>query len=185
MESGIAVTIVLAAAHALRPVLARRSEALLTVVFGVIHGFGFAGTLDGLSLHGSELAVPLLGFNLGLEAAQLAALALLALPIWLVARSRGSTLAALAGIATGAASWTVQRLMGLANPVDVVVSVVAGTPEKLALALVVLGLLPLAVRGRATVRSPRAAPGPRAVDPGDQRVGSGRPIDTWKQDRAD
>lgn len=40
--------------------------------FGLIHGFGFAGVLSGLDLHGEYLILKLAGFNLGVEIGQLA-----------------------------------------------------------------------------------------------------------------
>ena len=40
-----------------------------------MHGFGFAGFLLDTGLAGSSLAIPLLGFNLGVEAGQLALVA--------------------------------------------------------------------------------------------------------------
>jgi len=44
---------------------------LATTCFGLVHGFGFAGFLMETGLLGSSLFVPLLGFNLGVEAGQL------------------------------------------------------------------------------------------------------------------
>lgn len=44
----------------------------VTTCFGLIHGFGFAGFLLDTGLGGTSLAVALLGFNLGVEAGQLA-----------------------------------------------------------------------------------------------------------------
>ena len=42
-----------------------------TTCFGLVHGFGFAGFLMETGLQGGALLVPLLGFNLGVEAGQL------------------------------------------------------------------------------------------------------------------
>lgn len=47
-------------------------RARLTFVFGLVHGFGFAGALRALSLGRSELPRALFGFNLGVELGQLA-----------------------------------------------------------------------------------------------------------------
>ena len=54
-----------------RPRLERRW--LLTFAFGLIHGFGFATVLRGMGLgtDGTGVALPLLSFNLGVEAGQL------------------------------------------------------------------------------------------------------------------
>jgi hypothetical protein len=44
----------------------------VTAAFGLIHGFGFAGALRDLGLAGDRLLPTLLGFNVGVEAGQLA-----------------------------------------------------------------------------------------------------------------
>lgn len=45
---------------------------IVAFAFGLLHGFGFAGTLTKLGLPASEVPVALLFFNLGVEAGQLA-----------------------------------------------------------------------------------------------------------------
>ena len=47
---------------------------LLTVAFGLVHGAGFAGGLKHINLDKSDILTPLIGFNLGVELAQLIAL---------------------------------------------------------------------------------------------------------------
>jgi hydrogenase/urease accessory protein HupE len=59
--------------------LLRRRPALLAGVFGLLHGLGFAGALAEVGLPGEELPLALLAFNLGIEAGQLAFIALLLL----------------------------------------------------------------------------------------------------------
>jgi hypothetical protein len=54
---------------------ARRYRPLLAGVFGLVHGAGFAGYLK--SLFVERIAVPLLGFNIGIEAGQLLVLAII------------------------------------------------------------------------------------------------------------
>ena len=49
----------------------------ITTVFGLIHGFGFAGALSDIGLAGNQLLWSLLGFNLGIELGQLAIILLL------------------------------------------------------------------------------------------------------------
>lgn len=44
---------------------------VVTACFGLVHGFGFAGFLMETGLGGDSLLLPLLGFNLGVEAGQL------------------------------------------------------------------------------------------------------------------
>jgi hypothetical protein len=85
-------------------------------IFGLVHGFGFAGPLQDLGLQGRDLAWPLLGFNLGVEAGQLIVVALL-LPLAMAVRTSlgyrrwvvqpGSALVAVLALV-----WTVERLAG-------------------------------------------------------------------------
>lgn len=53
----------------------------ITFVFGLVHGFGFAGALQQVSLSRDRLVPTLLGFNVGVEAGQLAFIAV-ALPLF-------------------------------------------------------------------------------------------------------
>ncbi len=48
----------------------------LAFVFGLVHGFGFAGVMGELQLPPAQLALGLLGFNTGVELGQLAVIAL-------------------------------------------------------------------------------------------------------------
>jgi hypothetical protein len=67
-----------------------RLRAAVAFVFGLVHGFGFAGVLAEMELPTARLAPALFGFNLGVELGQLAAVAL-AWPA-LVAIARASPL---------------------------------------------------------------------------------------------
>jgi hydrogenase/urease accessory protein HupE len=87
---------------------------MLTLPFGFIHGFAFAGGLLPLGLPREQLPSALFAFNLGVEAGQLAVLAVLLPPLlavrkraWYPAVAKGlSALIVLAGIV-----WFVQRIM--------------------------------------------------------------------------
>ena len=70
IEPGIALTIILAAFDNLYPVLRGRRK-LFSFLFGLIHGFGFAGALAELDLPLRDFVIALLQFNLGVEAGQL------------------------------------------------------------------------------------------------------------------
>jgi hydrogenase/urease accessory protein HupE len=70
IEPAIAVTIVLAAIDNLRPIFANR-RALVTFLFGLVHGFGFANVLAELNLPPADFAWALLQFNVGIEIGQL------------------------------------------------------------------------------------------------------------------
>jgi HupE / UreJ protein len=71
VESGIALTVLLGAINNLRPLVRERRWAV-AFVFGLIHGMGFASVLTDLGLAGWNLALALVGFNLGVEVGQLA-----------------------------------------------------------------------------------------------------------------
>jgi hypothetical protein len=107
VEPGIALTIMVAAIDNIHPVLRGRRK-LFSFLFGLIHGFGFAGVLSELDLPVSGFMVALLQFNLGVEAGQLlivmiALTLLVALRKWpgyprLVLRSGSAFAAVIAGL---------------------------------------------------------------------------------------
>jgi hypothetical protein len=70
-EAAIACSVLITAVNNLRPFFPA-SRSMLAFVFGLVHGFGFASVLIELGLPGNALLVSLLGFNLGVEAGQLA-----------------------------------------------------------------------------------------------------------------
>jgi hypothetical protein len=74
VESSIALSVMLAAANNLWPVVQHRRW-LVAFGFGLIHGFGFASVLAELGLPVDALALSLLGFNAGVEVGQIAIVA--------------------------------------------------------------------------------------------------------------
>ena len=74
VESAIALSVVLAAANNVWPMVAHRRW-VVAFCFGLIHGFGFASVLAELGLPTDALALSLLGFNLGVEVGQMAIVA--------------------------------------------------------------------------------------------------------------
>ena len=70
IEPAIAVTVVLAALDNVYPLL-RGRRGLMSFLFGLIHGFGFAGALAEMALPTRGFVLALLQFNLGVEAGQL------------------------------------------------------------------------------------------------------------------
>ena len=75
VESAIAASVVLAALNNIYPIV-QRNLWMVAFAFGLIHGFGFASVLLDLGLPRHSLVLSLLGFNLGVELGQLAAVAL-------------------------------------------------------------------------------------------------------------
>lgn len=69
VESGIALSIIVAACNNIWPVVTRRAW-VVAFAFGFIHGLGFASALAGLSLPPAAMAASLGGFSLGVELGQ-------------------------------------------------------------------------------------------------------------------
>jgi hypothetical protein len=70
VESVIALTVLLGALNILFPIVRARLW-IAALIFGLVHGFGFASVLGELGLNRSNLAIGLLGFNVGVELGQL------------------------------------------------------------------------------------------------------------------
>jgi hypothetical protein len=114
VESLIALSVVFTAVDNLRPMLAPQHRWRLTLLFGLVHGFGFAGALKDLGLGGGSLAASLLGFNLGVELGQLALVALFLPLAWWTRRTRlyqrGVLIGGSAAVALIALVWAVERV---------------------------------------------------------------------------
>jgi hypothetical protein len=85
----------------------------LTLAFGFVHGFAFAGGLIPLGLPRQELPAALLAFNVGVELGQLLVLAVLLPPLaWLAPRSwyRAAARGTSAAIGLAGLAWFVERL---------------------------------------------------------------------------
>lgn len=114
VEAVIALSVLVAALNNLWPVITR-ARWRLAFVFGLIHGFGFASVLGGIGLPAGALALALGGFNLGVEAGQLAIVALV-FPLLVAARHAqafrpvvlGGGSAAAALLASG---WLLERVL--------------------------------------------------------------------------
>jgi hypothetical protein len=117
VEPLILASIIAVAVDNLRPGEPTRHRWVVAFAFGLIHGFGFAGVLAelGLGRDGAPIALPLLGFNLGVELGQ-ACVAVLVLPLLFrlrrlpaFDRHGGRAISLLVGL-TGA-YWLVARLV--------------------------------------------------------------------------
>lgn len=65
--------------------------AVITVLFGFIHGFGFAGSLNEMRIATGSALFPLLGFNVGVELAQLLFVLLVGATALILTKSRLQT----------------------------------------------------------------------------------------------
>ncbi len=77
-------------------------EWLLIFIFGLFHGLGFADGLKNLGLSGGNLAVPLFGFNLGIEIGQIILIACLLPTLYILSRRWKPLLQLLIGLC-----WTI------------------------------------------------------------------------------
>ena len=140
VEIGIAVTILVAAVHALRPIFPKR-EVIIAGVFGLVHGLAFSTVLTELHLGPAELLYSLLGFNIGIELMQVF-LILLTIP-WLIILSKnnhyksvriiGAVFALIASVA-----WMSERIALQPNTASDLVGQVAAQGKWIVLVLVVL-----------------------------------------------
>jgi len=132
IEATIALSVMFVAAEVLhraqgREGLAVRAPWLVAFVFGLLHGFGFAGALREVGLPQQDIPLALLFFNVGVEAGQLlfiAAVVLLLSTLTRLLRRPGHTehgpwhseamirVPVAYVIGSVAAFWTVQRVVG-------------------------------------------------------------------------
>lgn len=125
-EAAIAISIFVLAVELARPreteTLLRRSPWAMAILFGLLHGLGFAGALSEVGLPEREIPVALFSFNLGIEIGQLAFVAVVLVTIFWADRSLRSilqpwrtTLSRLPAYGIGALAtfWTLERLAGL------------------------------------------------------------------------
>ena len=123
VEAVIALSIVFVAVEIAhwregRPGLTRKSPWVVAFVFGLLHGFGFAGALSAIGLPAHAIPSALLFFNIGVEAGQLifvagvlivwSALQRVTWPTW-------GWQVPVYGIGTMAAFWTIERVASFAG----------------------------------------------------------------------
>jgi hypothetical protein len=120
VEVLIAVSILVSAIHAMRPLFPGR-ESIIAASFGLIHGLAFASALDELGVTGWYRLISVFGFNLGIEAMQLTVVTVTLPALLLLSRTRfysafritGAGFACLASCA-----WIVERVLVQSNPIS-------------------------------------------------------------------
>lgn len=122
VEALIALSIVFLAVEIVKrdpdhPNLAERAPWIVAFLFGLIHGFGFAGALREIGLPESDVPTALLTFNLGVEAGQLVIIAAVLAALELLRRFAPKALdpATLSGtyaIGITSSFWFIERLLG-------------------------------------------------------------------------
>jgi hypothetical protein len=115
-EAAIAASVLLAALNNVCPVVTA-NRWLLAGVFGLVHGLGFATVLQDLQLARPELLAALLGFNVGVELAQLTVVvAVLPVAWWWRARTAyrvGLVTGGSLAVALVALTWLAERAFNL------------------------------------------------------------------------
>src|SRR5690606_15461244 len=117
VEVLIALSILISAIHAWRPLFPAREPAV-AALFGLVHGLAFATLIGSFGLGFGEKALAILGFNLGIELVQFGIVLLILPSLLLLARMSHYSWfrqagALFAGIA--AAAWLAERLSGKKN----------------------------------------------------------------------
>ena len=148
IEAAIALSILVSALHALRPIFPNR-EVVIAGGFGLVHGMAFSFTLAELNLGATQTALSLLGFNLGIELMQVLIIAL-TMP-WLVVLARtpvytpvrvvGAVVAAVAAV-----GWFGERV-GFAGPLSAFANSLGPYGPWVLVGLAGLALATLLVRG--------------------------------------
>jgi len=156
VESMIALSILISAIHAYRPLFAGR-EAWVAGGFGLVHGMAFATVIGRFGLEPWQKAQSILGFNLGIELVQLCVVALTVPGLVMLARTRlYPPFRAGLAIATGSAAliWLVERVTGhdlaAARAIDRLLGYAPWMLAASLLAAVVGAILPRLISSRRT-----------------------------------
>jgi hypothetical protein len=117
VESVIAASIIVVAGINIAKPTAGISRWPIAGAFGLVHGFGFSSVLADVGLPTAARAVALGAFNVGIELAQLAFVAIVMLPLVWAARHRAYPLVVVRGgsvaIAALGCVWLAERTLGL------------------------------------------------------------------------
>jgi hypothetical protein len=148
VEVLIAVSILVSAVHALRPILPGREAWTcafwVTAFFGLIHGLAFAATLNRLGLRHWEGFAGILAFNVGIETMQMIVVAVTLPSLILLSRTRTYSSVRIGGAAfAGIASigWIIERLTNQETPVDAIVNIFARHAPWIAVTLFLASLV--------------------------------------------
>ena len=166
IEVLIAVSILVSAVHALRPLFPGR-EAGIAAFFGLIHGLAFAATLDELGLGRWERVASIFGFNLGIETMQLIVVAASLPSLILLSRTRAYSMLRIGGglfAVFASLGWIAERLLHVHTPVDTLVNSVAQHALWIAGGLFLVSLLSWSLREVAVRHMPAESFTPTAFE---------------------
>jgi HupE / UreJ protein len=124
IEVLIAVSILISAIHAMRPIFPGR-ESWIASFFGLVHGLAFAATLGRLGLSHWERLAGIFSFNLGIETMQMLVVAIILPSLMLMSQTRAYPMVRIGGAVFAAAAsigWIAERLLDVRTPVDPIVN---------------------------------------------------------------
>lgn len=144
VEVCIAITILISAIHVIRPLFSGK-EMYVAAGFGFIHGLAFAAALANLDLAPTEMALSIVGFNIGIEIMQLFVI-LCTVPCLFLLKSKylvyaGGVVAIIASV-----GWVAERLTNASNPVSMAMEQVCRQGRWLMLALAGAALIAYGTR---------------------------------------
>jgi hypothetical protein len=157
VEIGIALSILVSAIHAWRPIFPGR-EPIVAAGFGLIHGLAFATVVASFGLDLEEKAMAILGFNLGIELVQLLVILAVMPSLLMLSRTRFYPIlrasgAAVAGLA--AIAWLIERVLDRANPVADSIDLLLGYAGYVVAALTIAGAIATLLPSQRTTQSVR------------------------------
>lgn len=159
VEVAIAVSILVSAMHAFRPLFPGK-EAWVAGGFGLIHGAAFASVIAEQSFDAWHRTLAMLGFNGGIEIMQLAVVAavlpslllLSDLPVYRFIRGIGALFAAATSV-----GWIFERTIGSPNPLEPWVDAIANHAVVTVIVMTTVALVAHVIsRTTAAARSPAA-----------------------------
>ena len=143
VEVLIALSILVSAIHALRPLFPGR-EPVIAAGFGLVHGLAFATTLQNLGVDPWQRIASILGFNLGIETMQLAVVVAILPSLIILSRTAAYTAfrvggALFAGFAS--AGWILERAFSLPDFVDGLVNRIAQRGAWIAISFFIISVV--------------------------------------------
>lgn len=145
VEIVIAVSVLVSALHAIRPIFPDR-EPLVAGLFGLVHGLAFATLVSDAGAGLASSAIGLLGFNLGIELVQLSVVLVLVPPLIALSRRESYPIFRTAGAAAcvlASGIWIMERTSSTA--------LLSGWSLAGSMAVVALATVFLLARGRSSL----------------------------------
>ncbi len=157
VEVLIAVSILISAIHAIRPIFPGK-EIYVAAGFGLVHGLAFSTVLSDLNLGAGAMALSILGFNIGIELMQLFVIAvtvpwliLVSLtPFYKWVRLISAMLAAIAAL-----GWITERISGAPN---IIGSSIQNSTEYAPLGILLLALIAVPAYCYSSIRARNISP---------------------------